>query len=197
MSILRVAAVSAFVLALGLSPVARASTVVDETFYFTGACSDCGAGGGSGTASATLVLQNYTLGNTLENTNFVSLAYTSPLMGTLTVDTSVFVSFGENGFQSVISSNLPGPQNVHIYWTLFTNNNNVEHDYELATSAAGPNWFLSENTYNLNLDNGTDLGTWSSSAATPLPATLPLFATGLGAFGLLGWRRKRKSKVTV
>ena len=29
--------------------------------------------------------------------------------------------------------------------------------------------------------------------ATPLPATLPLFATGLGALGLLGWRRKRKS----
>ena len=27
----------------------------------------------------------------------------------------------------------------------------------------------------------------------PLPATLPLFATGLGALGLLGWRRKRKA----
>jgi len=27
---------------------------------------------------------------------------------------------------------------------------------------------------------------------TPLPATLPLFASGLGALGLLGWRRKRK-----
>jgi outer membrane lipase/esterase len=27
---------------------------------------------------------------------------------------------------------------------------------------------------------------------TPLPAALPLFALGLGAFGLLGWRRKRK-----
>jgi hypothetical protein len=30
-------------------------------------------------------------------------------------------------------------------------------------------------------------------AATPLPAALPLFATGLGALGLLGWRRKRKA----
>ena len=29
-------------------------------------------------------------------------------------------------------------------------------------------------------------------ASTPLPAALPLFATGLGALGLLGWRRKRK-----
>jgi len=31
------------------------------------------------------------------------------------------------------------------------------------------------------------------TAATPLPAALPLFATGLGAIGLLGWRRKRKA----
>jgi hypothetical protein len=30
-------------------------------------------------------------------------------------------------------------------------------------------------------------------AATPLPGALPLFATGLGALGLLGWRRKRKA----
>jgi PEP-CTERM motif len=29
----------------------------------------------------------------------------------------------------------------------------------------------------------------------PLPATLPLFATGLGVLGLLGWRRKRKGGV--
>jgi hypothetical protein len=33
-------------------------------------------------------------------------------------------------------------------------------------------------------------GTYGLS--TPLPAALPLFATGLGALGLLGWRRKRK-----
>jgi hypothetical protein len=30
-------------------------------------------------------------------------------------------------------------------------------------------------------------------ASTPLPAALPLFATGLGAMGLFGWRRKRKN----
>jgi hypothetical protein len=28
---------------------------------------------------------------------------------------------------------------------------------------------------------------------TPLPATLPLFATGLGVLGLLGWRRRQKA----
>ena len=34
-------------------------------------------------------------------------------------------------------------------------------------------------------------------AATPLPAALPLFATGLGAMGLFGWRRKRKAQAVV
>ena len=29
-----------------------------------------------------------------------------------------------------------------------------------------------------------------SVAATPIPAALPLFATALGLFGYLGWRRK-------
>jgi hypothetical protein len=33
--------------------------------------------------------------------------------------------------------------------------------------------------------------------AAPLPAALPLFVSGLGALGLLGWRRKRKAYVSL
>jgi hypothetical protein len=33
--------------------------------------------------------------------------------------------------------------------------------------------------------------------ATSLPAALPLFATGLGALGLFGWRRKRKTSAAI
>ena len=36
-----------------------------------------------------------------------------------------------------------------------------------------------------------------ASSSTPLPAALPLFATGLGALGLLGWRRKRKATAAL
>jgi hypothetical protein len=43
--------------------------------------------------------------------------------------------------------------------------------------------------------NGEDIGNLTViNGATPLPAALPLFATGLGALGLLGWRRKRKAQ---
>ena len=33
-----------------------------------------------------------------------------------------------------------------------------------------------------------------SNSGVPLPGALPLFATGLAALGLLGWRRKRKAQ---
>jgi len=33
--------------------------------------------------------------------------------------------------------------------------------------------------------------------STPIPAALPLFATGLGVLGLLAWRRKRKADVVI
>jgi hypothetical protein len=37
----------------------------------------------------------------------------------------------------------------------------------------------------------------SSPAVVPLPAALPLFATGLGAMGLFGWRRKKKAQAVA
>jgi hypothetical protein len=36
-----------------------------------------------------------------------------------------------------------------------------------------------------------------SISATPLPAALPLFASGLAAAGLIGWRRKRKAALAA
>lgn len=41
-----------------------------------------------------------------------------------------------------------------------------------------------------NLPTGT--GGTISPSATPLPAALPLFASGFGVMGWFGWRRKRK-----
>ena len=44
---------------------------------------------------------------------------------------------------------------------------------------------------------GSPVITFNDTAPTPLPAALPLFATGLGALGLLGWRRKRKTQAAA
>jgi|SRR5262245_51918784 len=56
-----------------------------------------------------------------------------------------------------------------------------------AVYAEGGTYFGSD-----NINNYYNPG-FAGTMVTPLPAALPLFATGLGALGLLGWRRKRKA----
>jgi PEP-CTERM motif-containing protein len=49
----------------------------------------------------------------------------------------------------------------------------------------------------IGYDSPVQIGTWDVRVVTPLPATLPLFATGLGGLGLLSWRRKRKNSTPL
>jgi hypothetical protein len=44
---------------------------------------------------------------------------------------------------------------------------------------------------------GSSNGLPATVPSVPLPAALPLFATGLGVLGLLGWRRKRKNAAAI
>jgi len=84
----------------------------------------------------------------------------------------------------------------------------------VSNTALGPSTstFAAATLASLGLIPGTYIWTWGAAAAptldgpalnsftlqivaptVPLPAALPLFATGLGVLGLLGWRRKRKA----
>jgi hypothetical protein len=56
-----------------------------------------------------------------------------------------------------------------------------------------PLLILSNNAYTVSAMDVTFTDQADVASTTPLPAALPLFATGLGALGLLGWRRKRKA----
>jgi hypothetical protein len=65
------------------------------------------------------------------------------------------------------------------------------------TDVANGTWALDSGDVYLLTGSGNQTLAFDTDApsATPLPAALPLFATGLGAMGLLGWRRKRKAQI--
>ena len=162
-----VAAAAAF--AFG-SPPAQAST-----FTFTGNCTlDC-----TGTADATLVLTGYMLGNNITKPNFVSLTYHSTFMSFSVTPAELSLIGG-----TFTPPPLPGAEPVSITWLVSGNM------MTLQTFSDGT-WCAS------TIQNCSDLGNNGVWAATPLPATLPLFATGIGALGLLGWRRKRKAQAVA
>lgn len=82
----------------------------------------------------------------------------------------------------------------------------TQYKIHLAATAEGIDAFASVDPYifidpafvnaaNYQIDVSDGVG--NAPAATPLPATLPLFATGLGALGLLGWRRKKQAQANA
>lgn len=46
-------------------------------------------------------------------------------------------------------------------------------------------------------DDGTIFADAADMAAAPIPATLPLFVSGIGGLGLFGWRKKRKAQAVA
>ena len=60
-----------------------------------------------------------------------------------------------------------------------------------AGSILSGNAYLSDAGFAISLEAGTG-SLIKSPSPTPLPASLPLLATGLGVLVLLGWRRKQK-----
>jgi hypothetical protein len=85
----------------------------------------------------------------------------------------------------------PGCANEMIFYSL--DNGSAPADVGSLSFSNLTN-FITENadgTFSYTTSNGVN--TYDGISETPLPAALPLFATGLGALGLLGWRRKRKA----
>jgi outer membrane lipase/esterase len=128
-------------------------------------------------------------------TDLNALNVTFKLADVQSLETSIFADPGAYGFTSI--SNVDGPNGTAL----------INPDPALITNS----WALYGTTALLRSPNAAQTSFWADDehfaahaqqlegqlfidvANTPLPGALPLFATGLGALGLLGWRRKRKA----
>jgi len=79
-------------------------------------------------------------------------------------------------------------------WTSSTTGTGVSGEYWLNNYAGG----VVPNVGDINfIPSPYEMRVFASTSAVPLPAALPLFASGLGALGFLGWRRKRKNAAAL
>ncbi len=161
------------VLAAMGSQQARASTL-NDTYTFTGVCrvGDCvGVGIGS------LVVNNYVLGDTFTNANFVSFDYSSSIVSSFSV-TSQNLAFFSGSLNSDLSGGVSS-MSIVGGGMMFVS----------STNGAGA-WCLGPACNN---DDGPS-SSWeltSSGSPTPEPATLFVSVLGLAAMGFA--RRKQSA----
>jgi hypothetical protein len=187
---------SAFAVAILASTVAFASPLSESTVYSVSAVA------GAVTLGGTITTDN-TIG-VLADANIVSFDVTLTGIGTthITKSTNIrspfiggsaltatlgglFFNFSGTGFFNIQTTGATGSQ-----WVMCAS----------AGSSCSPlnNWFVNGGGSSgvFNNEVGTvevAIGPGDPAQSTPLPAALPLFATGLGVLGLLGWRGKRNA----
>jgi hypothetical protein len=102
-----------------------------------------------------------------------------------------------NGLSSITNFSLPSSvfdiqtsnTGAIIQWNIALSIGNGISSASISTSQLADHSDISGPTTFSSGSNSGDPDAWSS-AATPLPAALPLFATGIAALAVLRWRRK-------
>jgi hypothetical protein len=153
---------------LGLPQTAPAVSPT-TTYNFTGTCTDC-----SGTGTATLVLSNYTLGQPITTSNFVSLTYN----GTNLISAFTIPANAPSLNVSGSITTLPGQNTVSINSSLFSS--------ITFSSNTNGQWFVGLSDFGtVSVWTGTNITT------TPAPSTIVLLAIGLLALTALFWRQRK------
>jgi hypothetical protein len=114
---------------------------------------------------------------------------TVPAKGFLQDTPTVSFTIGGATYTSTLDVQFNGPTITNIYG--FSNTENGD-----TLSSIG---LTSFQLYGAGIGStiGGTVSMQPAPAVTPIPATLPLFATGLAALGLLAWSRKRRNVASL
>lgn len=124
-----------------------------------------------------------------------ALNVTFKLADVQSLETAIFANPGAYGFTSISNVDEPnGTALINPDPALITNSWALYGTTALLRSpGAGQTSFWADDEHFAAHAQQLEGALFIEVANSPLPATLPLFASGLGAIGLLSWRRKRKA----
>ena len=121
--------------------------------------------------------------------SFITFTFNSPIKsfgisiaGLGTISSTTFSIANSNGFSSVLYQDYSGTT--------------TSFDTALFAGLISDERFTSVTFWGTELGDGVFFDNLYYHQ-NPLPPALPLFATGLGVLGLLGWRRKRKAQAAT
>jgi len=141
----------------------------------------------TGTIDLATALGDSASGVTIPASNIVSFSFSDGVQ-TITNSTSTFSTLFSQFYTSATG--------VPIAWDVELDlSSGAAIDTCGGTDISSCDPFISKDDLGIGQGAGEvsgDPGTWTVTT-TPLPAALPLFAGGLGALGLFGWRRERKA----
>jgi len=185
--------------------------IVDQTYSFSMSVDGTYAISAPATSLSTSFIGASTsgTGGTGGQTNTVSLQHrvsTSSPFNNLTPGTQGVGSYSVttqtlNAFDATLtlSNVVIAPEDSIEFYTYLRAQANTTSGSAITdfTSTATLALLVGNSDFSVNVDGGVEALDWITveTVVVPIPAALPLFASGLAGFGFLGWQRKRLASI--